>query len=78
MHSLLLGLCVCNEPIFRHRRPDGRQISCEELRRIDQEFFQSGAQPALEPQRQFQIITGGRDRHGAIGIAETTVHGGER
>lgn len=56
--SLLLGLCsICGEPIFRHRRVDRRQITCAELARLDQEFAQSGAQPARQPDRQVQVIS---------------------
>jgi len=61
--SLLLGACsICGELILRHRRPDGRQISCAELARIDEQLRQSGTQSAVQPIRQFQIISSGRDR----------------
>ncbi len=75
--ALLLGRCVCGEPIVRHRRADGRQISCDVLRRIDQEFFESSTQPRLEADRQFQVIPGGRNRDRAIAVAERSMHGGE-
>lgn len=43
MTASLLGLCVCGHPVFRHRRLDGRQITCAQLREMDQALFQSGA-----------------------------------
>ena len=43
--SLLLGACIgCGEPIFRHRVPSGRQLSCERVRQIDQALQSSGRQ----------------------------------
>ncbi len=66
--SLLLGACVaCGEPIFRHRLPNGRQISCDTLRRIDEALKASGSQPQ-QPARHFQIIDGRRDRDRQGGI----------
>lgn len=85
--SLLLGACVCGEPMFRHRLPNGRQISCDQLRRIDEQLRQSSAQPVGEARgdrgdadRQFQIIAGGRERDQTIrrAVAEISLHGGER
>jgi len=43
--ALLLATCVCGEPLFRHRLPDGRQISCAAVRRLD-EALQANNQPA--------------------------------
>lgn len=76
MSPMLLGTCVCGEPVFRHRRADGRQIACEVLRRIDEQFFQSRPQPVHQPHSQLQIVRSGRDRDRAIVAAG--LHGGER
>lgn len=65
-NALLRGVCLCGEPIFRHRRPDGRQITCEQLRRIDQQFFESGAQATHQPDRQFQIVSRGSQPNGGV------------
>jgi hypothetical protein len=35
--ALLLGVCVCGEPIVRHRI-GRRQITCDAVRRIDEAF----------------------------------------
>lgn len=73
--SLLLGACTCcGEPIFRHRL-GRRQITCEQLRRLDQEFRQSGAESVHQAHGHFQIIPGGRDRVRAI--LDPTLHAGE-
>lgn len=46
--TLLLGECsICGEPIFRHRLPNGRQISCAQVRRID-EALKANNQPAQQ------------------------------
>ena len=46
--ALLLGACACcGEPLFRHRLPNGRQITCEQVRLIDQQFHAS-APPAQQ------------------------------
>lgn len=43
---LLLGSCVCcGEPLFRHRKPNGRQISCARLRAIDEAFKANHQRP---------------------------------
>jgi hypothetical protein len=75
---LLLGSCICGEPIFRHRRPDGRQISCADLRRIDQQFFESCAQAPRQPKRELVIVARGGNRDRAVAIAEMSIHRGER
>lgn len=65
--ALLLGACsICGEPIFRHRLPNGRQISCAAGARIDQQLRQSGAQPPLQSERTLQVLCGGGDRDGDV------------
>lgn len=62
---LLMGACCCcGEPLFRHRRPDNSQMSCEALRCLDLEFRQSGTRASGQPDRHLQIIRGGRARGG--------------
>lgn len=70
---LLLGRCVgCGETILRHRLPDGRQISCEQLARYDRwrrsfdQAPEAAPKAARQPQRQFQVIRGGRNRDEVI------------
>lgn len=58
---ILEGTCVCGEPIFRHRTVKGRQLSCWQLRVLDQ-ALKANAQPSGEPVGEFEVITGGRDR----------------
>jgi hypothetical protein len=68
--SLLMSLCsICGEPIFRHRTIDGRQITCEQLARIDQQLRESGSQASCEPARAFVVVRGGRDRQRQGGLA---------
>ena len=75
MSRLLLGTCsCCGEPVFRHRTVDNRQLSCADLARLDEQLRQSGAQSTLQPDRQFQVISGGRERHATI----SDLHGGEQ
>lgn len=54
---LLLGICTpCGQPIYRHRLPSGRQITCEQLRQIDEAFQASGRDPEAI-RRDFHIVT---------------------
>lgn len=65
--ALLLGKCICREPIFRHRLPDGRQISCAAVRRLD-EALQANNQPALQGGRPLHVVAraGELDRQGGV------------
>lgn len=48
---LLLGVCTpCGQPIYRHRLPNGRQITCAALRLLDEQF-QALPSSAQQPQR---------------------------
>lgn len=58
--SLLHGLCICGEPIFRHRTINGRQLTCWQLRVLDR-TLEANAQPPDEAYRRFQILRGGGD-----------------
>lgn len=53
--TLLLGACVCGEPIFRHRTIDGRQIACAAVRRLD-EALRANAQPRRQSRGEFQFL----------------------
>lgn len=65
--ALLLGACTgCGEPIFRHRLPNGRQISCQDVRLIDQRFQASTPTP--------QQAKGDLERAARV----LDFHGGER
>jgi hypothetical protein len=68
MSPLLLGECVCcGEPIFRHRTITNRQISCEQLRQIDQ-ALQSNNAPAKQAIGAPHVIRGDFDRARQEGV----------
>lgn len=58
--SLLHGVCICGEPIVRHRTINGRQLTCWQLRVLDR-TLKANAQPPDEAHPQFQILRGGSD-----------------
>lgn len=57
------GLCVvCGCMVQQHFHPFTNVYrSCAYALRLNEQLRQSGAQPSGEPQRQFQVIAGGRD-----------------